>query len=225
MAKRASRLMAAPRVMARVSSNTGRCRRVYFRLSVLLGKRETWEHRDTPAHRRCRRLVPTASRDDDADRHGARRRARAARAAGRSRIPGERCEREQSECRRDRPRNAAGVRGRPATPAAQAVRACAHVPPCRTRRSRSRRRPSPRCRTASRRSRWRPCASASSTIRSITAVRLAASDLRHPLELAADERLEPGPDLRADVARAHRQPEHLAEDLVDRVARECRSSS
>src|SRR5437660_3271425 len=44
--------------------------------------------------------------------------------------------------------------------------------------------------------------------------------LRHALELAADERLQRGTDHRADIARADSQPEHLAEDLLDLVARE-----
>src|SRR4051794_22329448 len=44
--------------------------------------------------------------------------------------------------------------------------------------------------------------------------------LRHALELAPDQRLEPRADLGAEVARAHGEPEHLAEDLVDAVAGE-----
>jgi hypothetical protein len=44
--------------------------------------------------------------------------------------------------------------------------------------------------------------------------------LGHALELAADQRLERGAHLRADVPRAHRQAEHLAQHLVDGVARQ-----
>src|SRR5262249_57004944 len=43
--------------------------------------------------------------------------------------------------------------------------------------------------------------------------------LCHSLQLAAQDRLEPRAHLRADVARANGEPEDLAVDLIDRVAR------
>src|SRR5579884_1635677 len=62
-----------------------------------------------------------------------------------------------------------------------------------------------------------PFASASSIIRSITCATVREC-LRHPLQLAADDRLQAGPELRADVARTHREAHHLAVHLVDLVA-------
>ena len=88
--------------------------------------------------------------------------------------------------------------------------------PCRTRRSPSTCRPSRRCRSASRGPHSRP---SPRPRRHPLDHLVAALDerLRHALELAAEDRLEPGADLRAEVTRAHRQPEHLAVDLLDLV--------
>ena len=44
--------------------------------------------------------------------------------------------------------------------------------------------------------------------------------LRHPLQLAAEDRFEPGSELRADVARAHGEAHDLAQHLHDLMPRE-----
>src|SRR5262249_23669526 len=44
--------------------------------------------------------------------------------------------------------------------------------------------------------------------------------LRHPLQLSAEDRLQPGTELGADVARAHGEAEDLAEHFFDRVSRD-----